>query len=283
MELGKDQKIKEYFESSFIPDHPPLTNKQTEECIKQKLVFFPEIIRKIRDKSTNDKYVLASFLIGEKYPLIVVRDIGTKSEIKEIAKNVVENIDSKSKIVIFEVNKWVPVIDNPEMYSEENEKIIDKELMKEHEMECKTMMKEKQIMEMKTWNDKELELNERVKILMNSINAEEKIDMDYFIRKKICLIENDKQLRYLRAKADLLEKRSCFLSKILLFLKNDFEKDWFQTYSKKVKEVGIKTDLDPALIFELQKSEYLGEKIEVLLSQLKESEIRYGNLKYSDV
>lgn len=265
--------------NNFDPNADPLTLKEAKEAIKDKLLAYPEVIRSIKIPS-NDEYVLLSFLI-DKINYVRINGYGSLDYVKKKAIDIVKNYDSKLPMIIAKVGVWNPVTNEPNEISQETIKIVDDKVITHNENAKRILdIREKEIE--KNQNIKKDDLEHRAKTLLN---VEETNILREYIRKKVMLYENERQLEHLKKKENLFEKRKNVLSCILLKTRDNFENKWYDDYLKELKNVGIKeTQIKVDSLLEIENYYSNDELLKLSQEELEEklSEIQYelNNLQF---
>jgi hypothetical protein len=232
-----DEGIKREIIQAFQPHTPPLTEHQLEAAQREKILAYPQIIRCLQDRVCSDQLVLLSFLCGESGESYVkIRGIGDHNSLRERARQILQNEDSKTKMIFAPLGKWLPVTNEPEKFTCANETILE---------ETANSLYAKMI------KQRDTELNRAKTALIQSAKPpledmaanEDEYDiatprLSTYIHKRVCLKDVRLQERYFKAKLNLLES---WISALINLLSSydaydpSLQKSWMSEYKKIIK------------------------------------------------
>jgi len=244
-------------ESQLQPDARELTNEELAAAAISKISVFPEVIRRFNDPPDYSKFCLVSFMVSENLSLIKIRGFGTKDELLHMSKDILK-YDSRTKLVICELGKWLPVVDDAVQFCKDNKTLIDDILVDQERRD----------------RDEENRIASPPK--------PDKMDLDENLRKIMCLYETDCQIIFLNRKRTLLEERKRLLANIIQKIPDDFRKNWWKLYLSRSKELGIAVSLKEERIEEELQTFDETTTLEEDVRELERVTYEYSKLNFVD-
>lgn len=267
------------FMAGFDPHAPPLTDEQATIAYKNLIVGYPEVVRSLHTPNPLNEYVALSFLTSPIASYVKVCAVGSIDACNTRAREIIRNVDSRVPVAVGKLGSWCLVTNKPSLVSKETIRLVDnQEIVTEDHAEVLINKQTKEAQAAEALARKEI--NARVATL----TQEEWDNTTAYIRKKVMLFENKKQIDFVKKKLDILQKRQSLLATILYLQRNQYESEWYSKYLETMKEVGMKeTDITPDNIAELENDidkSLLDTPLEDLVESLQEVSLAYSQLTY---
>uniref|UniRef100_A0A6C0JQM6 Uncharacterized protein n=1 Tax=viral metagenome TaxID=1070528 RepID=A0A6C0JQM6_9ZZZZ len=251
---------------------PHLNEEQLKQCIKDKVVYYPEVMRSIKDPTSTDECVLLSFLVdaNTKKSYVKVRGVGSLTKCKEISRKILKKTDSLLPIVIGKMGVFMLVTNTPENHSETNYKVIDDKILEDQVTdERKILEAEIEYNNLKKKQKEQEEIETRKSLLTDYSRN----DLQNYLDRKVLIYETNKMLEKSEKKSKLLLERMNLINCLLKQKEDEFEIMWYEEYLNQLKKIGcLKTDINEETIHQIQlKTQTSNISYEDLIFKLSET------------